>query len=89
MTSCRKIILDCLGVRIGEQRGAERFICSLIAELAAAKNEDFLLLINTSCVEFVQKLLPRSQYLVLPISGKSRVLRMLVQMILGPILARR
>jgi glycosyltransferase involved in cell wall biosynthesis len=84
-----KVILDCLGVRIGEQRGAERFICSLIAELAAAKNEDFLLLINTSCVDFVQKLLPRTQYVVLPISGKSRVLRMLVQMMVGPILARR
>jgi alpha-1,3-rhamnosyl/mannosyltransferase len=83
-----RIILDCLGVRIGEQRGAERFICSLIAELASARKKDFLLLINTSCVEFVQTLLPRSQYVVLPISGKSRVLRMLVQVILGPILAR-
>lgn len=83
------IILDCLGVRIGEQRGAERFICGIIAELASRHNEDYLLLVNKSCVGFVKALLPRSRYLVIPIAGKNRVCRMLVQMIAGPLIARR
>lgn len=88
-TPARSIILDCLGVRIGEQRGAERFICGIIAELASMSNRDCLLLVNKSSLEFVKGLLPRSQYVLLPISGKNRIWRMVMQMIVGPVIARR
>lgn len=83
------IVLDCLGVRIGEQRGAERFICGIIAELASTQNSDFLLLINESCLEFVKGLVPPMRYMVIPISGKNRVYRMLIQMLVGPLIARK
>jgi len=84
----RNLIIDCLGVRIGEQRGGERFMCGIIAELGSTQNTDFLLVINESCLEFVKGLIPPSQYLLVPISGKNRVYRMLVQMIAGPVIAR-
>src|SRR5262249_47889817 len=84
----RNLIIDCLGVRIGEQRGGERFMCGIIAELGSTQNTDFLLVINESCLEFVKGLIPPSQYMLIPISGKNRVYRMLVQMIAGPVIAR-
>lgn len=83
------IILDCLGVRIGKQRGAERYICGIVSELAALKNTDFLLLVNKTWLEFLRDLLPPSRYVVVPIWSENRVFRMLLQMIIGPIIARR
>ena len=83
------IILDCLGVRIGKQRGAERYICGIVTELASLKSADFLLLVNKTWLEFVKDLLPPDRYIVVPIWSDNRVFRMLIQMIVGPILARR
>jgi glycosyltransferase involved in cell wall biosynthesis len=83
------IILDCLGVRIGKQRGAERYICGIVTELAALKNADFLLLVNKTWLEFVKHLVPPSRYIVVPIWSDNRVFRMLLQMVGGPIIARR
>jgi glycosyltransferase involved in cell wall biosynthesis len=83
------IILDCLGVRIGKQRGAERYICGIVTELSSLKNADFLLLVNKTWLDFLQDLLPPSRYLVVPIWSNNRVFRMLLQMIIGPIISRR
>ena len=83
------IILDCLGVRIGKQRGAERYICGIVTELACLKNTDFLLLVNKTWLDFVKDLLPPERYVVVPIWSDNRVFRMLVQMIVGPIIAGR
>jgi len=83
------IILDCLGVRIGKQRGAERYICGIVTELASLKNADFLLLVNKTWLEFLKDLLPPSRYLVVPIWSNNRVFRMIVQMMVGPIISRR
>jgi glycosyltransferase involved in cell wall biosynthesis len=83
------IILDCLGVRIGKQRGAERYICGIVTELASLKGSDFLLLINKTWLEFLKDLLPPSRYVVVPIWSENRVFRMCLQMIVGPIISRR
>ena len=83
------IIIDCLGVRIGKQRGAERYICGLVTQLASTKNADFLLLVNKTWPGFLKDLLPRSRYVVVPIFSENRVFRMLVQMIVGPIICLR
>jgi glycosyltransferase involved in cell wall biosynthesis len=83
------IILDCLGVRIGKQRGAERYICGIVTELASLESADFLLLVNKTWLDFVKDLLPPERYMVVPIWSDNRVFRMLIQMMVGPIIAGR
>lgn len=83
------IILDCLGVRRGELRGGDRYITGIIAELAASGNRDFFLIVNKTWAGFIENVLPPSQYAIVPISARFRTFRMLVQMVLGPFIARR
>ena len=83
-----KLLIDCLGVLVGQQRGAERFICRLTKELAVVAPETFAVLVNRHSAEYFVRTLGREHCIVLPISGRSRVLRMLVQMTFGPVVTR-
>ncbi|MEK7994840.1 MAG: glycosyltransferase family 1 protein, partial [Planctomycetota bacterium] len=81
------ILLDFLGVRVGEQRGAERFACRLVSELSVAAPGEYRVLINRHSAEFFRRVLGREKCMVLPLSGGGRLVRILVQMLVGSALS--
>lgn len=81
------ILIDCLGVLVGEQRGSERFICRLAAELAT-RTSKFKLIVNRRSYAYFAATVGPERCIVVPISGTNRVVRMIVQVLAAPLLAR-
>jgi len=83
-----KIVIDCTGLIIGEQRGRERFICSIIKELASLRDDRFALLVNKSSEDYFRELFGPERCVTAPISGRSRLGRVLFEVLLAPLIAR-
>jgi glycosyltransferase involved in cell wall biosynthesis len=83
------VIIDCLGVIIGTQRGAERFTCELLKEVSDRFGADYLLLVNRISAPWFIEHFGKSRCFVAPISGNRRWIRLLFQMLISPLLAAK
>jgi glycosyltransferase involved in cell wall biosynthesis len=84
----RRIVLDCTGLIVGEQRGRERFMCSIIRELAGHPDNNFAVLTNKSSEVYFRELFGPERCVTVPISGNSRSARVLFQIFLAPVISR-
>jgi len=81
------LLIDCLGVLVGEQRGALRSITGLIKEIVRAAPDRCIIWVNRTSRRHFEMIVGRENCLVAPISGRNRTLRLLWQMVAGPIVA--
>jgi len=80
-----RVIIDALGVIVGEQRGAERFFCNLICNLPPESLASCLVLANRISADYFRLRLGDRNVIQLPFRG-NRIIRLLFQTVVMPFL---
>jgi glycosyltransferase involved in cell wall biosynthesis len=83
-----KMVVDCLGIRIGRQAGVSRFIEELLRRVSRNARGEYTIIANRTSGRFFVDLLGEASVVVAPASGDSRVTRLLIQCFLYPICLR-
>lgn len=81
-----RIIIDALGVIVGEQRGAERYFCNLICNLPPESLGSCLILVNRTSADYFRARLGNRSVVQMPFRGANRIIRLLFQALVIPLL---